>query len=128
MSKKTETIYEKADKKLQKTSATIGAIVAIIGAATGICTWVSNQFQAAVTAQLSTFQEETRAADARQEQAVTRVELLMLMTQDPENKAAIEKMAKYYFKTLGGDLWMTSKYSSWAKEYGGDVTIIVGVD
>lgn len=128
MSKKTETIYEKADKKLQKTSATIGAIVVIIGAATGICTWVSNQFQAAVTAQLSAFQEETRAADARQEQAVTRVELLMLMTQDPENKAAIEKMAKYYFKTLGGDLWMTSKYSSWAKEYGGDVTIIVGVD
>lgn len=130
MSKKaeTETIYGKTSKNLQKTSATIGAIVAIISAATGICTWVSNQFQSAVTAQLSAFQEETRAADARQEQSVTRVELLMLMTQDPENKAAIEKMARYYFKTLGGDLWMTSRYSSWAKEYGGDITLIVGVD
>lgn len=125
---KKESLYDKTDRKLQRISKTVGAAVVLIGAASGICAWVSNQFQAAVLAQISDFQEETRAANARQEQSITRVELLTLMSQDPENKAAIEKMARYYFKTLNGDLWMTSRYSSWAKEYGGDITLIVGVD
>lgn len=125
---KKESLYDKADKKLQRIAKTVGAIIALIGAASGICAWVSNQFQAVISEQISAFQEEARAANARQEQSITRVELLTLMTQDPNNKAAIEKMARYYFKTLDGDLWMTSKYSAWAKEYGGDVTIIIGVD
>lgn len=125
---KKESLYDKADKKLQRIAKTTGAVIAIIGAASGMCAWVSNQFQAIISEQISAFQEETRAANARQEQSITRVELLTLMTQDPENKAAIEKMARYYFKALDGDLWMTSKYSNWAKEYGGDVTIIIGVD
>lgn len=126
--KKKESMYDRIDKKLQRTVGTIGAIIAILGAATGLCSWVSHQFGSAVSAQISSFQEETRAANARQEQAITRVELLTLMAQDPENKVAIEKMARYYFKTLNGDLWMTSKYSAWAKEYGGDITIVIGVD
>lgn len=125
---KQESLYKKTDKKLQRLSKTIGAALVIIGAAGGFCAWVSDQFQEVVSKQISSFQEETRAANARQEQSITRVELLTLMTQDPENKAAIEKMARYYFKTLDGDLWMTSKYSSWAKKYGGDITVIIGVD
>lgn len=125
---KKESLYDRADKKLQRIAKTVGAVIAIIGAASGVCAWVSNQFQAVISEQISSFQEETRAANARQEQAITRVELLTLMTQDPGNKAAIEKMARYYFKTLDGDLWMTSKYSTWAKEYGGDITIVIGVD
>ena len=125
---KKESLYHKADKKLQRVSKTVGAVIMLIGAASGICAWVSNQFQYVVSEQISAFQEETRAANARQEQSITRVELLTLMTQDPENKAAIEKMARYYFKTLNGDLWMTSKYSSWAREHGGDIDIIIGVD
>lgn len=125
---KKESLYDKADKRLQRIAKTVGAIIALIGAASGICAWVSNQFQNAISEQISSFQEETRAANARQEQSITRVELLTLMTQDPENKAAIEKMARYYFKTLNGDLWMTSKYSAWAKEHNGDITIVIGVD
>lgn len=125
---KKESLYDKADKKLQRIAKTTGAAIAIIGAASGMCAWVSNQFQNAVSEQISSFQEETRAANARQEQSITRVELLTLMAQDPENKAAIEKMARYYFKILNGDLWMTSKYSAWAKEYNGDITIVIGVD
>lgn len=125
---KKESLYDKTDRKLQRVSKTVGAAIVLIGAASGICAWVSNQFQNVISEQISAFQEETRAANARQEQSITRVELLTLMTQDPENKAAIEKMARYYFKTLDGDLWMTSKYSSWAREYGGDTTIIIGVD
>ena len=123
-----KSLYNKADKKLQRISATIGAIIAILGALTGAVGWIQAQFANAVSSQISDFQNETRDADLRHEQAVTRVELMMLMEHDPENIVAIEQMAKHYFGELKGDKYMTSKYSAWAKQYGGDTTIVIGVD
>ena len=123
--KKGVKLYDKTDKKLQRIAGTIGAIMAILGAATGVCSWVTSQFQNAIAVQISGFQKEVQDANTKHEQAVTRVELMMLMEHDPTNIAAIEKMAKYYFQELDGDLYMTQKYSDWAKKYGGDITIIV---
>lgn len=125
---KKESLYDKADKRLHKWAATIGAIIAIIGALTGALGWLQSQFADAVSSQISDFQQETRDADLRHEQAVTRVELMMLMEHDPENVVAIEQMARYYFGELKGNKYMTSKYSAWAKQYGGDMTIAIGVD
>lgn len=125
---KKESLYDRADKKLHKWAGTIGAIIAIMGALTGALNWAQAQFTNAMNSQMEGLKAEIQASDREQTQAITRVELLMLMTQDPENKAAIEKMARYYFKALDGDLWMTSRYSSWAREYGGDTTIVIGVD
>lgn len=125
---KKASFYDKADKKLQHISATIGAIIAVFGALTGALSWLQSQFANAVTAQISDFQQEVRDADTRHEQAVTRVELMMLMEHDPENVVAIEQMAKHYFDELKGDKYMTSKYSAWARQYGGDMTIVIGVD
>lgn len=125
---KRESLYDKADKRFHRWAATIGAIVAIVGALTGALSWLQSQFANAVSSQISDFQQETRDADMRHEQAVTRVELMMLMEHDPENVVAIEQMAKYYFDELKGDKYMTSKYSAWAKQYGGDMTIVIGVD
>jgi len=125
---KKQSLYDKADKRLHKWAATIGAIIAIIGALTGAVGWLQSQFANAVSSQISDFQQETRDADLRHEQAVTRVELMMLMEHDPENVVAIEQMAKHYFDELKGDKYMTSKYSAWAKQYGGDMTIVIGAD
>lgn len=121
-----KSLYDKTDKKIQKLAGTIGSILAILGAVGGACSWASSQFANAVSTQISGFQDETRDANQRHEQAVTRLELMILMEHDPENTVAIEQMAKYYFDTLGGDKYMTGKYSSWAKEYGGDTSIVIG--
>lgn len=118
-------LYKKTDNKLQRISKTVGAVVMIVTAAAGVCGWVSSQFQTAVANQISDFRQETEATDARHERILTRIELVMLIEHDPENIAAIEKMAVYYFQTLDGDLYMTQKYSDWAKQYGGDMSIIV---
>ena len=118
--------YDKADKKVQRISKSITAIIVIMGAITGACSWVNSQFQEAVASQINEFRDESRAADKRHDQATTRLELMMLIEHDPTNKAAIEKMAKYYFITLDGDLYITQKYSEWAEQYGGDISIIVG--
>lgn len=121
-----KTLYDKTDKKLQRIATTIGAIMAIIGAVTGVCSWVSSQFKNAVSAQISDFQQEVRDADKADKQATTRIELMVLINHDPYNVVAIERMARYYFQELDGDLYMTQKYSDWAKQYGGDTTIVVG--
>lgn len=121
-----KSLYERTGKNLKQIAEMIGAIVAIIGAITGVCSWVSSQFQNAVSSQISGFQQEIKDANQRQEQSLTRVELMVLMAQDPENIVAIEKMARYYFQELDGDLYMTQRYSDWAKTHGGDTSIVIG--
>lgn len=125
---KKESFYDKTDKKLRRVAATIGALIAITGALAGALSWLQAQFANAVSEQISGFQNETREANRQHEETITRVELIALMEHDPDNIAAIEKTAKYYFGDLGGDSYMLQKYSDWAKEHGGDITIIVGVE
>ena len=119
-------LYDKFCKNLKKIAEVIGAIIVIVGALTGVYSWVSSQFANAVSDQISEFQEEMEESNRRQEQSITRVELIALMEHDPYNVAAIEKMAKYYFQDLDGDLYMTQHYSEWCKRYGGDPNIILG--
>lgn len=123
--RKRGSLYDETDKKLQKVAGTIGAIAMILGALTGVYSWVSSQFQQVISQQISAFQEEVKASDRENKQAITRVELTILIEHDPTNIAAIEKMAKYYFQDLNGDLYMTQKYSDWARKYGGDISIVV---
>ena len=119
-------LYTKADKKLQKWAGTIGALATIIAAIGGVCAWASGQFASAVSDQISGFQQETRDANNRHEQATTRIELMVLMEHDPTNVAAIEKLAYHYFVELDGDTYLTGMYSTWCHEYGGDPSIAVG--
>lgn len=119
-----QTKIEKADKHLKRVSGTIGAVAVIVGAATGLCTWVSNQFQSVVSAQIEVLQEEVQAADKSQSLAIMRLELMSLIAHDPENVVEIERLGKKYFQT-GGDSWMSSIYSDYAKEHGLDTSFIV---
>ena len=118
--------YDKADKKLQKVVATIGAIAVLVGAATGVSSWISNQFAQAVSVQISDFREETKSDSDRHEQALTRIELSILIEHDPENIVAVERMARYYFQELDGDLYMTQKVSDWCTAHNRDCATIIG--
>lgn len=120
-------LYDKTDGKIQRWSKTISAVLIVVGAIAGVCSWVSNQFANAVSNQISGFQKEVEQANTRHEQTITRVELIALIEHDPSNTAAIEKTAKYYFRDLNGDSYMLQKYSDWARKYGGDISIIIGV-
>lgn len=117
-------LYDKTDKKLHKISSTIGAIMAIVGAATGICTWVSNQFQNVVSAQIEDFREEVEKSDRAQALAIMRLELMSLIAHDPDNVVEIERLGKKYFQT-GGDSWMSSIYSEYAREHNLDTSFLV---
>lgn len=121
-----KSLYDKTDKKIQKWSKTVGALVVLIGAVASVSTWVSNQFQNVVAAQIAGLRAEVQALDKRTDQQITRLELANLIHNQPHNKAEIEKVAKYYFVKLDGDWYMTGLYSTWAKDYDGDVSFIIG--
>lgn len=125
---KRKLLSEKMSKRLQKLAATVSAITVLVGAASGMSSWVSQHFADAVSGQISDFREEVKESNAKRDQAIARLELMNLMQNDPTNVAAIEKMARYYFHTLDGDWYATQKYSDWCTQYGGDPTIIIGVD
>lgn len=118
--------YIKADKKIQRISKTIGALVVIISAVASVSTWISSQFQNAVATQIADLRSEIQSLDKRTDQQITRLELANLIHNQPNNKAEIEKVARYYFVKLDGDWYMTGLYSTWAKDYDGDVSFIIG--
>ena len=119
--------YDKADKNIQRWARTIGAIITIVGAILGLCTWISSQFQGVISSQINQLRTEIQDADKQTNIQITRLELLTLINTQPENVAEIEKVAKHYFQELGADWYMTKIFSDWCKEYGGDPTIIIGV-
>lgn len=121
-----KSLYERTDKRLQRISGTIGAIIAIVGAASGVFGWIQSQFTAAISSQIDDFRQEVKSSDEAQNQAITRLELMNLIKNDPTNVVAIEKMGRYYFGELDGDQYMTAMFSNWAKEYGGDASIVIG--
>ena len=121
-----KSLYDKTDKKIQKWSKTVGALIVLIGAVASVSTWVSNQFQNVVAAQIAGLRAEVQALDKRTDQQITRLELANLIHNQPHNKAEIEKVARYYFVKLDGDWYMTGLYSTWAKEYDGDISFIIG--
>ena len=122
---KEDSLYAKTDSKIRRISGTITALAVVVGAVAGVCSWVSNRFAEAVSNQIGGFQREIELKDMKQEQSLTRLELIMLMEHDPENNAEIEKVAKHYFVELDGDWYMTGLYSQWAREHGGDISFMM---
>lgn len=119
--------YDRFDKRAQRIAGTISAILVIGGALFGAGAWIKDQITGSISTQISDFRQEVKNSDNSQNQAITRLELLNLMQSDPYNTVAIEKLARYYFGELNGDQYMTGKYSDWAREYGGDTSIVIGV-
>lgn len=122
-----KSFYDIFDKRLQRIAATISAILVIGGALVGTGGWIKDQVTGTISSQINDFRQEVKASDNTQNQSITRLELLSLMQSDPTNVVAIEKLARYYFGELNGDQYMTGKYSDWAREYGGDTSIVIGV-
>ena len=70
--------------------------------------------------QFEGLRQEMKVEQKKDEQAITRLELMMLITHDPENVLEIEKLARKYFIDLEGDTYMSKMYSDYAKKYGAD--------
>lgn len=125
MVKKKENQFGKISENLKKISAVISAIGVIIGAFVGVGGWIVNQVNAESNEQIRALEARLDEAHKESQLGITRLELQGLINDTPENRAEIEKLARYYFLELHGDTYMTSMYSNWATKYGGNIEIVL---
>lgn len=136
MANKIKSKWDKLDERVQKWATRLGAIATIIGILAAGGGWLVNQLDNSVAvhieAQTQEIQQEvqklTEKVGEHEEQSdlqLTRLELMNLIQLDPNNVIEIEKVAKHYFVDLQGDWYLTSVYSKWAKQYGGNMDFIV---
>lgn len=122
---KKESLYDKTDRKLQRASATIGAIMAIGGALIGAFGWVQGQFTNAISSQINDFRQEVKTSNDSQDLAIMRLELMNLIENNPDNIVEIEMLGKKYFNPpYNGDSYMSVLYSQWANSRGLDTSFI----
>lgn len=114
----------KVERQLTRTSSLISAILVIISAITGLCAWLSTQFQNAVAGQIDEVKQSIEESNKSQDLAIMRLELMSLIENDPENVVEIERLGKKYFQA-GGDTWMSGYYSRYAHKHGLDTSFIV---
>lgn len=101
-----------------KEFADVIAAVGVIGAAlVGVGTWCTTQINAGTNEKLDKISSQIN--DMKLDN--TRTQLLMMISNFPENKSEILKIAQYYFGDLKGDWYATDVFTKWAAEHDIDV-------
>lgn len=109
---------------LKRASQVIAAAIAIGGALTTGFSWVEKQITSNTNQRIDQLQLELQQVEQNYSQSLKRLELMTLIAHSPDNTAEIERVAYYYFVSLGGDWYMTKIYSDWARQYGGDTSFL----
>lgn len=122
--KKTAAKKKTIRERLKDTSDIISAVTIIGTACVGVGTWCVTQISASTNTKLDSISDQMTELKLD----TTRNQLLTLMKNYPDNEEEIMKVAKYYFKDLNGDWYMTSLFIEWGEERGIDVTEIVKVN
>lgn len=112
-------------QKVKDVSAFISAVLVIIGALIGCGSWLIKEITASTNSRVDTLEQKIDDNYAKDELATTRLELMILMEQDPNNVIEIEKLARHYFSDLQGNSYLTSVFSRWCKEYGANCEIVI---
>jgi hypothetical protein len=118
---------KKEKKKLVtriKDVADVITATGIIGAATiGCATWVFSQASASTNEKLDEIIEKVNVAELD----AIRSQLLLLISNYPDNESEILKVAEYYFQGLDGDWYVTSIFTKWAEDRGIDPDSIINI-
>lgn len=118
------TTKKKITTRLKECADVITAVGVIGAALVGVGTWCTAQINASTNAKLDTLSAQMSELKLD----TTRNQLLTMMKNYPDNEEEILKVAKYYFRDLNGDWYMTSLFSKWAKERNVDVSEIMEIN
>ena len=121
MVKKVKSKWDNLSSGTQKLASLVTSIIVIGSALFGVANYIVGQLDYRISSQTSAIRDELSAVKL----STTRNELILLMEHNPKNIIEIERLAKLYFVDMNGDFYMTSLYSSWAKEYGGDTSFVL---
>lgn len=108
-------------ERLKDMADVITAVTVIGSALIAVGTWCINQANAATNEKLDTISGQISGL----EMDSARSQLLVLMSDYPDNESEILKVADYYFNNLKGDWYITDLFSKWAESRGINVDDIV---
>ena len=118
---------KKEKKKLVtriKDVADVITATGVIGAATiGCATWVFSQASADTNKKLDEIIEKVNVAELD----AIRSQLLLLISNYPDNESEILKVAEYYFQDLDGDWYVTNIFTKWAEDRGINPDSIINI-
>lgn len=115
----------KFSRLVQDIAAFLTATIVIGTALIGAGKWIVKEVNAATNSRVDVLEQKIDDNQKENKLAITRLELMSLIQNDPDNIVEIEKLGRYYFQELSGDRWMSSVYSNWCREYGGDPSIVI---
>ena len=118
---------KKEKKKLVtriKDVADVITATGVIGATTiGCATWVFSQASAGTNEKLDEIIEKVNVAELD----AIRSQLLLLISNYPDNESEILKVAEYYFQDLDGDWYVTNIFTKWAEDRGINPDSIINI-
>jgi hypothetical protein len=100
--------------KIKSLASIISALAVICGAATGCAAFVANKLSAEINSKLEPIADKVSAI----EMDTTRIQLITLIRDDPDNTESILKIARHYFVDLSGDWYATAIFQDWCAEKG----------
>lgn len=123
MAKSKTKVVEKVESKLKTLASIIGSATIVCGAIIGSVTWVLQQTHNEVSEKLDEISSQISTVELNS----TRTQLLTLISSFPDNEDEILKVAKYYFRDLGGDWYMTALFTEWAEERDISIDTIINI-
>ena len=116
-----KTKKEKWTEKVKSLAEIVTAVGIIGAAAVGVGTWCLSQINSETNSKLDKISTKIDGI----EMDSTRNQLLVLMSDYPNNESEILKVADFYFNELDGDWYMTELFSKWGTSRGIDVSNII---
>lgn len=80
---------------------------------------------ATITKTISSNVEDIRNITLDTRKDTLRIQLMMMIQNQPENKDTILKLAETYFVKMHGDWYMTSEFTNWADTHGVKIPAVI---
>lgn len=119
--RKKKVTFKKVAEWIQTTAGVVTAIGVIFTAVVGVGTWAIGQILSDTNSRLDSMGGQL---DQLQVEA-TRTQLITLMSNYPDNKSEILKVADKYFNEYNGDWYVTELFEQWADQHGVDAKTLL---
>lgn len=101
-------------ERIKSLAALISALTVICGAATGCAAFVANKISNDIDSKIQPLATKIDSI----EMDTTRIQLIDMIRNEPDNTDSILKLARHYFVDLSGDWYATAIFQEWCAEKG----------
>lgn len=99
-------------EKVKYVASVVSAIVLLGGTIASISGWVSQRLVDKINEKIDPIAQDVTVVKLD----TTRLQLLYMIHNQPENESEILKLAKYYFTELGGDWYVTDIFNTYCMD------------